>query len=46
MLTIAQHTWEYSFILCECCFDIILEDDTFTFNNKCYCHRCIEEVRP
>ena len=44
--TIETYPIEYTFMLCECCFDIILEDDVQYHNDKSYCHHCIEEIRP
>lgn len=37
--------YEITLLLCECCFDVILEDDAEYHRDKCYCHQCIEEVR-
>ena len=45
MLATALYSYEYTFILCEACLDIIVEDDAEYFNHKTYCHHCIEEVR-
>lgn len=36
--------YEITLLLCECCFDVILEDDAQYHENKSYCHHCIEEV--
>lgn len=36
---------EYTFLLCECCFDLILEDDAEYHKELPYCHHCIEEVQ-
>lgn len=36
---------EITLLLCECCYDIILEDDAQYHDDNTYCHRCIEEVR-
>lgn len=33
-----------TFVLCECCFDIILEDDAEYHHDKSYCHRCLKEI--
>jgi len=37
--------YEITLLLCECCFDVILEDDAQYHGNKSYCHHCIEEVQ-
>ncbi len=43
--TIERYPIEYTFLLCECCFDIILEDDALYHDDNSYCHHCIEEVQ-
>jgi hypothetical protein len=43
--TIETYPTEYTFLLCECCFDIILEDDAQYHGDNSYCHHCIEEIR-
>lgn len=35
---------EITLLLCECCYDIILEDDAQYHDETTYCHHCIEEV--
>jgi formylmethanofuran dehydrogenase subunit E len=34
---------KFSIILCESCFDVLLEDDAEYLNGRAFCHRCIEE---
>jgi len=36
---------EVTFLLCECCFDIILEHDAEYHKELPYSHNCIEEVQ-
>lgn len=38
-------TQEITLLLCECCYDIILEDDAQYHDETTCCHNCIEEVR-
>jgi hypothetical protein len=37
---------EITLLMCECCLDIVLEDDAQYLVDNCYCHHCIEEVSP
>lgn len=37
---------EYTFLLCESCFDFILEDNAEYHKKLPYCHHCFKEVRP
>lgn len=37
--------YEITLLLCENCFDAILEDDVEYHNDNSYCHHCIEEVK-
>lgn len=37
--------YEITLLLCECCFEAILEVDAEYHENNSYCHHCIEEVR-
>jgi len=46
-----QHTrqykkMEFTVIVCECCFDVLLEDDVEYLNGKLFCHHCIKEILP
>ncbi|HIJ95945.1 MAG TPA: hypothetical protein HPP94_09455 [Desulfuromonadales bacterium] len=34
---------EITLILCEACFDVLLECDTEYIDNKALCHRCLRE---
>ena len=36
---------EYTFLLCEYCFDVILEEDADLHQSLAYCQHCIGEVR-
>ncbi len=46
MLATALYDYEITMLLCEACFDIILEDDAEYHHEKSYCHHCIDEVKP
>jgi|GEM_PF-5088313 len=46
MLATALNDYEITMLLCESCFDIILEDDAEYHQEKPYCHHCIDEVKP
>lgn len=37
---------EITLLLCECCFDVILENDAEYYHDISYCHHCIDEVKP
>lgn len=38
-------SYEITLLLCENCFDAILEEDAEYHDNKSYCNHCIEKVR-
>ena len=44
-----QHTCQYpkiefTVMVCECCFDVLLDDDVEYLDEQLFCHHCIEEV--
>ena len=46
MLATALYDFEITMLLCEGCFDVILEDDAEYHHEKYYCRHCIDEVKP